>query len=444
MTIKTNSYLTKNNTEKNYSTYSSIDNLIFYMMCFLVLIDSFNGYLIREHTDHSYNISQIYKSTLLFFTILRLASLNAKSQISYLFILFLIPITSIFTNILFDGHVSYIYEDLGISLRTLLIPTSFFYFKHIILSNPLLSERRISKIFSINFFVIIANILLGNIGHGYYDYWNDTGSLGFLYSGNETSILICIFSGYFLHKAYKAGTIKYLFILILTVTISFSKATKTAIITTFLFGGLVPTLQNKFQGLASVRKLILVLFSSAIIVLLFSDEISNYIIKSNIYQKYEYQINNANIEDVIFSGRTKLLGTGLDIYLNKFTLTDYISGKTAGGFREEMSYVFGMRRSIEMDTFDILFFYGPLQVVLIYGFWINTYLSIHRLNARKHENRSIILFLLTILLTISTLSGHVMLSGMPGMFIGSALALGFSKSQLVKQPYTRPRKCTLK
>ena len=76
----------------------------------------------------------------------------------------------------------------------------------------------------------------------------------------------------------------------------------------------------------------------------------------------------------------------------------------------------GEARTVEMDIFDTFLNYGIIGVTIIYSFF---FYLLYRAYQKKNQNSwaKVVLFINVMLIIASSLSGHIVFSGMAGPFI---------------------------
>src|SRR5699024_11857446 len=179
---------------KNKSQISYILDFILCILFFgLLPIDTLNGYLLNNSIviPLPFSIAQIYKIILLGFLILKLC-FRPKLLIYALAILIILFLPTIF-QFFKTQETWHISLDLIKISRYLITITSFYFFSNYFQNNR--AEVFIFSIVYFSYFIVVANILLVYIGHGYPMYEiGEIGSKGFFYAGNEASVLLVILS----------------------------------------------------------------------------------------------------------------------------------------------------------------------------------------------------------------------------------------------------------
>lgn len=279
--------------------------------------------------------------------------------------------------------------------------------------NKINYESYIDKLVFVNIVVITSLIITKIIGVGEGSYGDGIGYKG-LYSGLNDLTAVCIITFPFL--LYRLITekkkIKYGIFTIISALNVISTGTKTSI---FFLGTIVIFFiyQVVFKEKKITNKLI---FIVAIILLMvmfknfFWDEYS-----STVLTRLEYFNKKLDFKTFLLSGRNNTLKTAFKFWGNSLFNILFGCGFTYGGLYIE-SFLIG-HAMIEMDFFDILYFYGIIIFVIICIPLIKAMIkSIYVLIKSKTLIYKTISLIYLIAIIISFLGGHVLLSPLAGVY----------------------------
>ena len=372
-------------------------------------------------------ISQSFKFLVLLLFAFRL--IEKKDLIFALLILAVLQIGPLL-GLVRTGNLEAYFSDVVFSTKWFMVPFSFFYFKNLIKgSNFALLRKDIKTLVSRSYFFVAINLLLGLMGLGmafyYHGFQNAVGTRGFIYAGNELTILVLTLAYIMAVYTYYNKMYRKYFILFLSyLFFAFCIASKT-VIGGVLVVFLIPVLSSinlrfkrKWLDIMSV-----VLFIGLpIMIFLFGVGI----VKSGIIQKIEYSMmrNENDILTVVLSNRNNFVKRGWEVFTEDFNWL----GKIFGFGQQVHLNLSG--HTAEIDFFSMLFasgIIGILCLVLLLVYW--------GLNARKlsitgnYPFARSTYFYLWFIIIAANLSGHVLGSGIAGIFLGLSLAMMFIKPQ---------------
>ena len=176
-------------------TIKKLDKLILFLLGYVVLIDMINGFFMMEY--NKLPISQLFKFIVLLLLLLRLSIIKEFPVILLLFCLFQI---GPFLGLIKTGDFSAFRNDLVVATKWFNVPLSFFFFKALFqkaMYDIALIEG-IKRVVKKSFTFLSVNMLLGVLGLGmaFYNhgYNNAVGTRGYIYAGNELTILLLAIS----------------------------------------------------------------------------------------------------------------------------------------------------------------------------------------------------------------------------------------------------------
>lgn len=352
--------------------HSILDYFIFICFEIFVLMDFFTGLLLSMGLP---SIGVPFKLVLMI-----LIFLSIKKENKYLFIFYLIALTSICSLTYFFSNIADLTESISMILKIMMYPFLLLYIEDTY-DNLDNGKRLIKRICLLNLYVIFFNQILGILGFGLSTYatGGSFGIKGFFFDGNAMAVVcFCLFV--FFYSIDRQPVLA-----LMMVFSSFILGTKTSLLAITLYFFIYSFLTSKRR----TKKYILLLFS--IVIFLMWHLINNTDLFTFHVEKIKrlYDVFDGHILSVILSGRDVDLATHYKIYKEHFNLTTFLFGD--GYLKSE--------KTIELDFFDTLFSYGSLfclPVVFAYLYVI----------LRNRKNISVTIFNVLIVVITFT-SGHI-------------------------------------
>ena len=238
------------------------------------------------------------------------------------------------------------------------------------------------------------------IGLGNSSYGEDIGSKGYFYAPNELSglfAILCPCMLFYVGRKYSLSSFKYCFILGVFLVSVFLLGTKSSIISCtisifFISGLLVKSKRNYIR-------LYLLGFVIAFVIIfigyLFLDSFG-------FWDRWAFFYDKGGLQLLLLSGRE-------EYWLEeKSELLDGGIGNIIMGL--------GEARTVEMDMFDAFLNYGIVGLIVVYSFFF--FLLYKAYHYRLINSWARVIFFIDVMLLIaSSLSGHIIFSGMAGPFI---------------------------
>lgn len=398
-----------------------LDGLVLYLLSFVVLVDMFNGFFAMELTKLP--ISQVYKFIILVLFLIRLSVTNDIGLVVLLILAFQIgPVAGLVKT----GNISVFAQDVIVSTKWVIVPLSFFYFKNVFQHPDYVKNHyRIKMIIKRSFGFICFNMLLGFLGLGmaFYNhgYSNAVGTKGFIYAGNELTIMVLavgfIIAVYFYKKeAYRKFLAAFFCFLLFSFLIT-SKTVLGGVLIVFL----IPVISSiRFRIKRKWIEWITALFFIGIPVLLVAFYVG--ITRSGVIEKFKYSLerNDYDMLTFLISNRNNFVKQGWEVYANEYPL----SGKIFGYGQQYHLDLSG--HLAEVDFLSLLFASGVaglLFLFLLLYYWVLNADKLAGLEGYIYARPTFIF--LWFIIVAANLSGHVFGSGIAGFFIGLALALMF-------------------
>ncbi len=392
--------------------------IIFFMFYAYVLVDAFNGLLIRQGF---FSVSIIYKLCLLaliisFLRIYKQALLIFCTLMAYLSIHFIY--SKNFINPL---------SDLDILIRFYSVIIYYMFFREMI------KRGHGKNIFIVSYLaltIIFINLLLGRFGFGFAQYGSSgdgptLGTRGFFYSGNELASATVVAISFLLMRLIEYGKYgKFLFYALINIVMAFLSMTKTAIISSIiltLFFPLIKTCKKITRLRIKKKSSLFTLFLFIVLPTCFFIAVKYAMNETGIFDRWAYFYEKSNdLISFMLSGRNSRVEDALSAFTHNFGPM-------------EMLFGVGNEWSTEIDFFDILMKAGISGAFLSYGFYF--FMLRKSILCIKSNPYSIYsAFIIFLLICISFTAGHTLFSGMAGPLIGALLALGTCRT------YLEPRK----
>lgn len=405
--------------------FNLLDFTIVFLTINYLIVDSFNGYLLRSGLTIS--ISQIYKSLILILMLITILLYSRKYSF-YLLLLFTVFLSMITLHIVYFPTLPHYTNNLIFFNKLIFVIVNFIFFKYLVSKNPAKTRFFFFTLFLFSLLVIYINIVLSVLGFGFYQYESQSiGYVGFFYSGNEVSALMIVLTSPLLFVTW--GKNKFLYVIFVFALLIFAvlMATKVAIVGTILLIIFIPFIheRNKIFRLTKTKVKTVLLF--LLIIIPFAGYLSILLITQvGILEKWVYSYSKFGIYRALLSGRESFVSSGLTSYINDYSFLQMLFGRGYLMFQENLSA--GGLKSIEIDFVDILLSYGIVGVIIIYSFWIYLILnSARRFTQKEYYYAPVVFFTNLLLIAISSTAGHVLYSAMIAIPIGFLNAMVFYK-----------------
>lgn len=402
---------------KNLKKYDFIDKLILILMFFYLLIDAVNGLMLRYY---SFSISQPYKLLLLFLIILGLCRTRVEKILYFLFwflfLFFLLFIYSFDQN--FDYDPGFIFDNIVFYAKLIVVPLGYIYFKQLNRKNYPGLGRIFHSIIVVNMLVIVINVIAGRF-LGFQMYRGGIGSRGFFYSGNEVSLTFVVLALWIIFWAWRKGKAAYAVTGAVLLGLSVLLATKVAIAGIFISLCIIPFLSTGVK-MPRLRNMIYVgILAAAGIYMAYRG-----MVMTGLWDRFLYFYHRVDLVSFLLSSRNIFLASSRDIFMHEYTPLQQLFGV---GYDD-------LIKSVEIDFFDIVMYYGIVGVTVFTLFWLYMLLQSCRVYFRKASDyASLIVFLDLMLVGISFTAGRTMTSAMSGIFIALSNAMLFLNMGEVNQ-----------
>jgi len=411
--------------EKNTS-FLNFDWFIILAMFFLLPVDMVNGILLKGGVSFPISIGQVYK---LFVLVLIFLRLMVKPKLDLLllvgvFILFTIP-----SFIQFSTDNSYtpriIFDDIIKTSKYISVFLALIYFSRVYTLPKRLTRKLLKNWIVFSYVIFAVNILLKYIGLGFpfYEY-NNTGTTGFFYAGNEISALHLVLYAMIAYHMYEIKKVKtwffifFLFNLFLGITIT----SKTAMLGTVLVTILIMASPESINRI-SARKIAVWVTSILVLIPLTVYFVFKLLKDSLIWERFYYFYLKWDIVTFIFSQRNLRVEKMMPIYWEEWTFLEKIIGGGQYFYEDQLKSV------IEIDPLDIFFAYGLIGAIIFVVVIILLFLKAYIQYRNGYPYGRLALLMLFVLVLESSIAGHVFNSGIAGIYIGACLGLMFYKRE---------------
>lgn len=408
---------------------ASIDKIILLLMGFSILVDMINGFFMREL--FRVPISQVYKLIVMILMLIRLCPSKNFLSILLIFIGFQVaPMAGLVKT----GSLTSYMGNFIVATKWFMVPLSFFYFKTLFQRTPNTKlYPLLRRMIVLSFGFLLLNMILGGLGYGsafYYDgFPNAAGTKGYIYAGNELTILVLVL-GFLIscHCYQKKQHLKNVFFFLVFLVFAFLITSKTVV------GGaaivfLIPYLSS-IKWRFSRKWVDWGIGLCVLGIPAFMGAFYYGITKSGFLKTIQYNSTlNTDFLTLLLSNRNTFVIKGWKVFTEDYNLLEQFLGL---GEEYHLSLAGDLA---EIDFITILFSNGIFGLSLLL-FILLLYFLNSRLLIQKRDYvyaRAVFVFLLFICIVANS-AGHVFNSGIAGLYIGMAIALMFYKKPIPQTP----------
>lgn len=411
--------------EKN-PTFLNLDWFIILALFMLLPVDMINGILLKGGIAFPISIGQLYKLFVLLLFSLRLI---LRPRIDFLFLMGVFVLFAIPSFVQFAFHKEYtpriVLDDVIKISKYISVFLALIYFSRVCAAPSKLTRTLLKNWIVFSYIVFAINILLKYLGLGFpfYDYDN-TGTTGYFYAGNEISALHLVLYAiiaYHLFEIKKAKTsffLFFLFNLFLGITIT----SKTAMLGIVLVTVLILASPENINRI-SLKKIIIWIVSILVLIPLTVFFAVKLLKDSLIMERIYYFYKKWDFVTFIFSQRNLRVEKMIPIYSEQWTFLEQIIGGGQHFYENQLGNV------IEIDFFDIFFAYGVLGSILFIVVITLLFLKAYIQFRNGYPYGRLAFLMLFVLVLESSIAGHVFNSGIAGIFIGACFGLMFYKTK---------------
>lgn len=404
---------------KVYITYQKLNIYILFLLFLVLPVDMVNGVLLENNVNLPISVSQLYKIIILALMLFKLYFSSDAMRFVYVIFgsLFLGSIVQSITTLDFG----FLFSDFIKVTKYLSLYIAYCFFKGIFKEND---EKTISMVFkwiTFSYGVLAFNILLKLLKLGYpmYEYDN-VGTRGYFYAGNEISALLLVLSSVLAYKYWSIENkkLKFLLFFIFNIFLGVLVASKTCVLGVFVVF-LWIAVDFKSINFKTIKTILMSLLFVLPLLVYFTYKA---ILNSPVMERLSYFWEKLDFMTFIFSSRNLFAEKMFIMYEHEFSLIQKLIGGGQGFYESKLTHI------IEIDFLDIFFAHGYLGaslLVILIGFAIIQSYLLKNSNYNPFAKLSFIMAVL--LLLVSSIAGHVFNSGIAGNFIGLVLAIMFLK-----------------
>lgn len=403
--------------------YKLADKLIFILLGCYLFVDTINGFFLLNFGKDLY-ISVVYKGIVLGLIAFRFGESNPLG-LSLFLLAFIVLALGEYLSILcgvVQGHkIGFLLQHIVKLLTPFL---TFFYLKQRITDNNN-TGNVLERILALNVFFFLFNMVVGLSGGGFSTYGGrvdelSVGVKGYFYAGNEVSMVWVVLAAFLLNKSYHSRYwAKYFIVALMSVSVGFLIATKTAILASVLLAAGVPLINGYFFRNLSGRGAI-VFALTAVLVLSLINMMSDLLLNSSLVARLSYIYNGQGLIGLILSSREVFLFELVSYFFKSDSPWSVPFGLGVSYYAEATKY------SAELDFADIFLWHGVLGLALVISlfFMLLRHSFVFSL-VQSHEYARTVFLTNIILFFAANISGHVFTSGMLGFMWGCFGALVF-------------------
>lgn len=408
---------------------SYLDNFIILLMFALLPVDMVNGILLKNGINLPISIGQFFKLLILFFLFFRFLFYPKLLLVPVILALLLLLPT--FYQFFKGFDEPFIFADV-IKISKYLTPLlSFLFFVSYIKQNGSQGIEFLFKLVQFSYYILIGNIFLKYLGLGYpmYEFGN-IGSKGYFYAGNEVSGLLVILTSILAFRIWKnESKFYYLLFAALTLFAGLTVSSKTGVAGILLVLLIVPLKKPSMK--ISLKRLLFYISSVVTLVPLSLFLMWRSIQNSDLMIRLIYFSEKFDFLTFILSNRNVFFKIATENYVEKYDVIE----KVIGVGQTKYEYL-NVVNTVEIDILDIFFAYGFIG--LLSFIVLMTFLVIQSIRFSKNGNyplANFALFVILLLLGISSTAGHIFSSGMAAIFIGLLFALMYYKQEIVEESF---------
>ena len=384
-----------------------------------LVIDMVSGMLIQGDSAQA-PLSEAWKGLLLVLILTWAAVLMPRLSVFLLcsLVLFLIgPIVRLFTY----GDAVAFAADATAGIKALLPLFVLCYCNELQRSHPSTLRRWARRALYVSSIVVLANVALGALGFGHATYQYGTqspdrsgdniGVKGFFYSGNEVGATLVIVCSYVLIEVWSRYRWLYSAAALLMVVAAFMVATKGAILATLVLAAGIPFINGGFRLRRPSAKGVFVAGTVFLLIGWGVFRIWDALISSGLADKVFVVLSQQGWIGLLLSGRNQFTAASVEAMVRSGTPLQVIMGFG----RDALAFATG-KQSMEMDPLDLYFWFGLPGIVygmLLYAIFL--YLPVASLQRLSSDAARTVLLTNVLLIGISIVAGHVILSGMVGI-----------------------------
>lgn len=401
-------------------TEKKLDLLGIYFLFPLLLLDMLNGILYMSNLFLPISVSQLYKLLIILFFCVRLMYLNCKVIVFILVISTILFFPTLIQYSFYNIGISVLYQDLVRTSKYLIIIVSYSYFRELLV-NQVIDFSIFYKWVKFSFWVLALNLLVKLIGLGYPMYsTGNIGTKGFFIAGNEVSALLIVLSsivGYY-YLVIKESKFLFLLYAVLSFVLGLLISSKTGMLGVVLVYSSILASTYDYSQRVTRKQIIKVSVSISVVLL----TLVLFILNTSIFGRYFVFWNKLDFVTFILSSRNIYFQEAIQVVKSNYEIVDYIIGVGPTVYFEMMT------KFVEIDFIDVFFSYGILGLVVLSSFYVCVFRdAVSLLKLKDYPFVKLTMITFVFLIMLSLLSGHILNSGIAGIFIGFVFALMYQK-----------------
>lgn len=393
---------------------STKQNKLLYLLFLLMpFIDMFTGYLFNVGIDSIFSkIGQIYRIFFIVYLsyLIFLKNKSKKCKWLILFSIYLVGLVFLY-NIRFGSSII---SNMTYAIK-LLFPIYLCYGVSYKINK---TEFDVKKVFEAYSWIFPLSLIIPKmLDLGFYNYYNDSGFKGFYYANNEVNVILAVLFVYCFNKLYKKITMKNLIRIILCAVALLLIGSKTSIIVIPIVTAIFLIFKIRLKKEQLFKAGFGILGICAVSAIFLSEQIKN--VFDRFIFMYNYYLGRPNaILTFLLSERNLRIGPAIDHWFikDKYGIINFLFG-IGKEEKTPTDTIYGIYSIIEMDFFDIMFWFGIIVAIIVLAFYLIVFI---RACLKRGCFSEKVMFALT--MTFSMLAGHVMMSANAGTILGLVLA----------------------
>ena len=151
--------------------------------------------------------------------------------------------------------------------------------------------------------------------------------------------------------------------------------------------------------------------------------------QTGLLDRFAHFYQKLDLITFLFSNRNLSAIAGMGSFSNEYATIEVFLGKGYRAFYEYADPVFGYGKITEIDFVDLVLMYGVIGTFVIFSFWFFLFIfSFYKVFSNRTFFYAPSIFLSNFMLIVASFtSGHIMYSGMAGIFFAFSNALLYSR-----------------
>jgi hypothetical protein len=375
-------------------------------------------------TNFNIALSPAHKLFLLALFLLYLLSVPSR-RTEQMFLLFILFFLSSVLSAVYFHHAEFLFVSIAEICRLLILFAAYYYCRYLVESKKI-DIIFFSKLIWVSFYIISINLLLGALGLGNQQRAMGIGTRGFFNAGNDIASITIVIAPFILSEKYEKGWASFLLYFLFFFFLAYLLNTKATLIGLVIIALLLPAYGNVKARLPQrvFTRLVYIVFFFPIAIaagLIFLTRINFW----ERYLTFMHQFKGESWITFLLSRRDEHLAENLDFVSSNFGIINYVFGYGPGDFLSQFPF------RAEIDPFEIFFYYGIVGLLLVYWWFLKHVRRSYNVDALRGTRLFIFsrgLFIANIILLLQSLiAGHVFMSVLVCIFLGSLNAISYLK-----------------